>query len=222
MHRFLSQEAAKRFDDKLLGELGFATESLMELAGLSCAQCIFKEFIPDSVIVVCGPGNNGGDGLIAARHLYHFGFRPTVLLPKRTENLVLARLLTQCQVLGIPIISTLDDYSSFSLIVDAIFGFSFKGEIREPFRSIIRHIKNSEKPVVSLDIPSGWDVDNGNTTNEGLEPSVLISLSVPKLCARFFNGTHYVGGRFVPTSLAEEFQVDLPMYVGSDQIAKIS
>ncbi|CAG9322531.1 unnamed protein product [Blepharisma stoltei] len=222
MRRFLSQEAAKRFDDKLMGELGFATESLMELAGLSCAQCIFKEYIPDSVIVVCGPGNNGGDGLIAARHLFHFGFRPTVLYPKPTSNLVLTRLLTQCRVLGIPIVDQLDDYSSFSLIVDAIFGFSFRGDLREPFKTIIQKIKESGKPVVSLDIPSGWDVENGNITGEGLEPNVLISLGVPKLCATYFRGIHYIGGRFVPLSLAEEFQVDLPLYPGSDQIVRIN
>ena len=76
VHR--SQEVAKRIDEELMGpKMGFFLEQLMELAGLSVAQAVATEYPRESkprVLVVAGPGNNGGDGLVAARHLHHFGY----------------------------------------------------------------------------------------------------------------------------------------------------
>ena len=60
-----------------MGPLGFSVDQLMELAGLSVACSVFAEYPPSShrrILVIAGPGNNGGDGLVAARHLYHFGY----------------------------------------------------------------------------------------------------------------------------------------------------
>ena len=60
-----------------MGPLGFSVDQLMELAGLSVACSVYAEYPPSSherVLVIAGPGNNGGDGLVAARHLYHFGY----------------------------------------------------------------------------------------------------------------------------------------------------
>ncbi|KAG4038735.1 hypothetical protein PC123_g25702, partial [Phytophthora cactorum] len=64
----------------------------------------------------------------------------------------------------------------------------------------------------------------GNEGGIGLEPQMLISLTAPKLCAKFFTGPdkiHYVGGRFVPKSLAEEFNLELPEYPGAEQCVKL-
>ncbi len=77
------QDEAVRIDEELMGDLGFSVNELMELAGLSVASAIAEEHSPRShprVLVIAGPGNNGGDGLVAARHLYHFGFAPEVML----------------------------------------------------------------------------------------------------------------------------------------------
>ena len=65
-----------------MGPLGFSVDQLMELAGLSVAQAIRAEYSPNShkrVLVIAGPGNNGGDGLVAGRHLYHFGYSVQVI-----------------------------------------------------------------------------------------------------------------------------------------------
>lgn len=222
MKKFLTQDLAKIIDGRLMGDLGFSIDQLMELAGLSVAECIRKEFDPCKVLVVCGPGNNGGDGLVAARHLFHFGYSLTVLYAKPTQNSLYLRLITQCTALEIPVINFTPDFSGFDLIVDGIFGFSFKGEIRPPFDRIIEGIKLSTKPVVSIDIPSGWDVELGNISGLGINPDLLISLTAPKLCAEYFQGVHYVGGRFVPPSLALDLQIEIPKYSGSSQCVKIS
>ena len=75
------QEESQKVDEELMGPLGFSVDQLMELAGLSCATALASEYPPSSharVLIVCGPGNNGGDGLVAGRHLHHFGYKPQV------------------------------------------------------------------------------------------------------------------------------------------------
>jgi hydroxyethylthiazole kinase-like uncharacterized protein yjeF len=222
MKKYLSQSVAKIVDERLMGEFGFSIDQLMELAGLSVAESISKEYEACKVLVVCGPGNNGGDALVAARHLWHFGYSLTVVYPKATSNVLYERLLTQCRSLSIPVLKEMPAFDEYRVILDGIFGFSFAGEIRSPFDIIIRSINSSGKPVVSIDIPSGWDVEQGNVTGQGIEPAMLVSLTAPKLCARTFNGTHYIGGRFLPPALACDLDFEGPVYTGSSQSIKIS
>jgi len=109
--KFLNQVEAQNIDIELFNEYKFSIEQLMELAGLSVACAVAKSFPLDSLLnatrknrifVCCGPGNNGGDGLVAARHLRHFGYDPVVYYPKR-PNKDLFRILTeQCARQGIP------------------------------------------------------------------------------------------------------------------------
>lgn len=87
---------------------------------------------------------------------------------------------------------------SSDVILDAIFGFSFKGPIRSPFDSALPLLTGSKLPIVSVDIPSGWDVERGNAEGVGLNPDVLISLTAPKEGVKSFPGRHFLGGRFIP------------------------
>ena len=87
---------------------------------------------------------------------------------------------------------------SSDVILDAIFGFSFKPPIRPPFDEILPILNSIRLPIVSVDIPSGWDVEKGNVLGVGLRPNVLISLTAPKEGVKDFRGKHFLGGRFVP------------------------
>jgi NAD(P)H-hydrate epimerase len=91
-----------------------------------------------------------------------------------------------------------DALSSSDVILDAIFGFSFKGPVRAPFDSVLPLLTASKLPIVSVDIPSGWDVERGNAEGVGLKPDVLVSLTAPKEGVKAFKGRHFLGGRFVP------------------------
>ncbi len=74
---YLGQRDAQLLDEQLMQSPGFSVDQLMELAGLSVAEAVWRARPPSKwkrVLVVCGPGNNGGDGLVAARHLFHFGY----------------------------------------------------------------------------------------------------------------------------------------------------
>jgi len=114
------------------------------------------------------------------------------------------RLQAQCTNMDIPTLepstsdSLRDALSSSDVILDAIFGFSFKGPVREPFDSALALLTSSKLLIVSVDIPSGWDVEKGNDAGVGLEPDVLVSLTAPKEGVKAFKGRHFLGGRLVP------------------------
>lgn len=76
-------------------------------------------------------------------------------------------------------------------------------------------------PIVSVDIPSSWHVELGNV-NKAFTPSVLISLSAPKLGALAFAGRHFLGGRFLPEDLEAKFDLQLPDYPGTEQVIEIT
>ncbi|KAJ3702584.1 hypothetical protein LUZ61_006289 [Rhynchospora tenuis] len=240
---YIGQQAAKEIDEILMGPLGFSVDQLMELAGLSVAAAIAEVYKPSEnrkVLVICGPGNNGGDGLVAARHLYHFGYQPVICYPKRSSSRLFSGLVTQLKSLEISFVSEeelppmLSD--EYDLVVDAMFGFSFHGTPREPFAYLIRAVSaltcaniqhKKETKVVSIDIPSGWDVELGDPAQEdtdvrGIRPHMLVSLTAPKLCAKKFTGPHhFLGGRFVPPAIVKQFNLKIPPYPGSSMCVRI-
>ncbi|GLB38666.1 putative catalyzes the epimerization of the S-and R-forms of NAD(P)HX, a damaged form of NAD(P)H that is a result of enzymatic or heat-dependent hydration [Lyophyllum shimeji] len=231
--RYLSARLAQQIDEELMGPLGaFSLDQLMELAGLSCAQAVERVYRRDKyprVLVCCGPGNQGGDGLVAARHLGMFGYQPTIYMPKPGSKDHYKRLQSQCDNMKIPTLPPSNELEplqsalrSSDLILDAIFGFSFQGPIRAPFDSALPLIAQSGLPIVSVDIPSGWHVEKGNAEGASpLNPDVLVSLTAPKEGVKGFKGRHFLGGRFIPKALEEKYELNLPPYPGSDQIVEL-
>jgi len=124
------------------------------------------------------------------------------------------------------------------VILDAVFGFSFQPPVRAPFDSVLALLTQSKLPIVSVDIPSGWDVEKGNELGTGLQPDVLVSLTAPKLGVKSFKGRHFLGGRFIPKcvglyfagilqltvsfrTMDEKFGLNLPRYPGFMQIVEL-
>ncbi|KAK9828152.1 hypothetical protein WJX74_001066 [Apatococcus lobatus] len=130
-----------------------------------------------------------------ARHLHHFGYKLQVCYPKQTDKPLYHGLVTQLQ-----------------------------GAPKPPFDKILDMLKPGAHPpiIASVDCPSGWHVDNGDESGDGLRPDMLISLTAPKNGARHFDGKfHYVGGRFVPPSIQEKYGLQLPKYPGAAMAVKI-
>ncbi|CAK9149008.1 unnamed protein product [Ilex paraguariensis] len=235
---YISQREAAEIDEALMGPLGFSVDQLMESAGLSVASAIaevYKSSDYSHVLVICGPGNNGGDGLVAARHLCHFGYKPSICYPKRTPKPLYSGLLIQVESLAVPLLSVEDlpvDLSNeFDILVDAMFGFSFHGTPRPPFDDLIQRLaslQNGDQTpqtspfIVSIDIPSGWHVDEGDINGAGIKPDILVSLTAPKLCAEKFCGPHhFLGVRFIPPSILDKYKLRLPAYPGTSTCVRI-
>lgn len=230
--KFLNQKEAQDIDQELFTEYAFSVDQLMELAGYSCAVAIARCYPVEkmtkdnaAVLVCCGPGNNGGDGLVCARHLKMFGYNPTIYYPKRPNKPLFNGLFKQCEGLEMPFLSTFPSGSqsvtdSYNFIVDALFGFSFKGPVRPEFAPVMETLKNTESPICSIDVPSGWDIETGD--ENGIKPDMLISLTAPKICARLFQGKHhYLGGRFVPKNLEQKYALNLPSYPGTECVIEL-
>ena len=226
--RTLGSKAAAALDGELMSSGAFSLDQLMELAGLSVSQALYILSPPSkspNVLVACGPGNNGGDGLVAARHLHHFGYKPSVFYPKQSKNELYGRLRKQLEQLKVPFT---DDFASAmgksDYVIDAIFGFSFSGEVREPFPGVIKALAESKVPVLAVDAPSSWNIEDGPPSDgpgKGYNPDALISLSAPKPLVKWFKGRHFVGGRFLSKEIAEKYGFDIPPYKGSDQVVEV-
>ncbi|KAK4041485.1 YjeF N-terminal domain-containing protein [Parachaetomium inaequale] len=224
----LSAKAAAALDRDLMSAGAFSLDQLMELAGLSVSQVVYRVHPVSKgsrVLVAVGPGNNGGDGLVAARHLRQYGYQPSVYYPKRPKNDLYQRLAKQLEDLDVPFV---DDFptalQSADHVIDAIFGFSFSGEVREPFPAVIQAMAETKLPVTSVDAPSSWDIEEGppkSGVGSNFHPDVLISLTAPKPLVKHFRGRHFIGGRFVAPGIAKKYDFDVPAYEGVDQIVEV-
>lgn len=227
--KLLSQQEATELDEDLMSTPGFSIDQLMELAGLSVAAAVQKQYPSSShprVLCVCGPGNNGGDGLVAARHLAQFGYAPAVLYPKRPSRPLFVNLAAQMEMMAIPLLDAMPEQldQEYDLVLDAVFGFSFAGAVRPPFDAVLEAMRRSTLPLCSVDIPSGWHVELGpeGAAGEALMPETLISLTAPKLASAHFAGYHYLGGRFVPPPIFEKYGFAQPAFLGAEQVVLLS
>ncbi|KAF2151993.1 YjeF N-terminal domain-like protein [Myriangium duriaei CBS 260.36] len=226
--RTLSAKTAAALDEHLMSTGQYTIDQLMELAGLSVSQALYRLSPPTThrrVLIACGPGNNGGDGLVAARHLVHLGYAPSIYWPKAGKAEIYARLGAQLKDLRVP---RVEDFSSAiretDVVVDAVFGFSFSGEVREPFPAVIKAMKEAKLPVLAVDAPSSWDIESGppeDGPGVGYMPTALISLTAPKPLVKHFKGRHFVGGRFLGKDVADKFEIDVPPYKGLDQVVEV-
>jgi len=237
----LQAAKAAALDKELMSTCGYSIDQLMELAGLSVAQSVYKSYPPKShpnCVVLCGPGNNGGDGLVAARHLKLFGYKQLkVYYPRPSKKPLFLNLEKQLAQFKIDVISKDDDEFSelnrelkhSDIVIDALFGFSFHPPMRAPFDGVVARMLKAQleegKKVVAVDIPSGWDVNEGpsNVQIAKYQPDVLVSLTAPKPAALKLKkeARHFWGGRFISKDIAERWGIEIPDYPGVDQTVEV-
>src|SRR5206468_9457838 len=155
---------------------GISTLDLMEAAGKAVAEVARSEFgaVGKRVLVLCGTGNNGGDGLVAARHLSKEA-RVTVLLARSPDQFDTKEAQTNFERLrDVQILAGLDRseeaIAEADLLIDALLGIGAEGSLREPFASLVRQVNGSGKPIVSVDVPSGFG------TGLMVRPTVTLAL----------------------------------------------
>lgn len=224
----LNAQNAVQLDKDLMSTGAFSIDQLMELAGLSVSQAVYRLHPLNEgrrILIAVGPGNNGGDGLVAARHLWHYGYKPTIYYPKRSKNELYQRLSTQLEQLQIPFIEDFNTaLAETDHVIDAIFGFSFQGEVREPFGLVIEALAKSKVPVTAVDAPSSWNIETGppdHGPGSNFNPQALVSLTAPKPLIKWFKGRHFLGGRFVPPGVAQKYDLEIPEYDGINQIVEL-
>jgi NAD(P)H-hydrate epimerase len=171
--RLASVEQAFQIDEMSQKVYGLSAEVLMESAGSLAAREIDLTFLPEltrgSVAVVAGPGNNGGDALVVARHLHSTGYRDLavyLIAPISARSPLFKIQLKRAQLQGMRIIDLeeiperCEQIKSAELIVDGVFGIGLNRPIHEPYLRVIEAMNSSKAPKVSLDTPSGLNCNS--------------------------------------------------------------
>ena len=180
--------------DRNAQDLGIPGGVLMERAGAAMAREILKRYSPGRALVLCGGGNNGGDGFVIARELHLAGV--TVLATKDGYsgdpeiNLEILRNL-EVEIVGPESLDELLDGTN--LVVDALLGTGFSGEVREKEASLIRRINDSRLPVVAVDVPSGVDGSTGQVQGDAVTADLTICAHAAKVGCVISPGREHAG-----------------------------
>jgi NAD(P)H-hydrate epimerase len=169
----LTRDEVREIDRRAIEEYGVPGVVLMENAGRGAAELLISLAVHGRVVICCGKGNNGGDGLVIARHLDNRRVPVQVLLFCRPEELtgdaaVNLRIVQRARLpLAVHAERSFDLAAVASVlagtewVVDALFGTGLSGPVRAPFDQIITAINESGARVLAVDIPSGLDCDTG-------------------------------------------------------------
>ena len=191
----------KNMDLKAAKNFGLREDLLMENAGAALADAVRKEVggsIKDANIVfLCGRGNNGGDGFVAARVLLEKGYTVKVLCcfkEGESKGLSLKQLKKLKPVVVEFLPSAFEEIiRESSVIVDALLGIGAQGEIEDPHKTWIRIVNRCSIPVISVDIPSGLDSLRGIPLGECVKAKLTLTMGLPKIGLLYENVTTYTG-----------------------------
>jgi hydroxyethylthiazole kinase-like uncharacterized protein yjeF len=187
-------EGMREVDRWAIEEMGVPSLELMEAAGRAVAESV-AELAPDGPVrVVCGKGNNGGDGFVAARLLREMGFEVEALLLWPGEELR-GDAKVNFERFGGEFLDgdPTERLTGSGAIVDAIFGTGFQGAPREPAAAAIRAVNLVGVPVVACDIASGVDASTGEVAGEAVGADVTVSFHAAKLGQRVAPGKDCTG-----------------------------
>lgn len=201
--RYVTASEMKEIDRITIEERGIPAERLMENAGKALADETMKMLKSGRITVLAGYGNNGGDGLVAARYLLNKSYKVSVVFvgkPKSftpESNSNLERLLSMGSTPS-SIFSKVDSERIFSggkpdIIIDAIFGIGIKGGLDEFYTTIIDRINSSGVPIVSADIPSGLDADTGKPLGAAVKAVKTVTFGYPKSGFKGPEAGQYIG-----------------------------
>jgi NAD(P)H-hydrate epimerase len=228
----ISVSQMKHVDELMLSDYGISLQQMMEMAGRNLAdlaQALFpgKEASKSHqrTVIVCGTGNNGGGGMVAARHLHNHGLPVVAVLAGSEDRLspILARrweTLKKIKVKTIEITSVgdLEFFSETDIIIDAIIGYGLAGKPHGIPAQLIKVLRNlNSQSVISLDIPSGLNADDGTVDGICVRASATMTLALPKKGllldeSREFVGDLYLADIGVPPELYKE--MGLPFQPG--------
>jgi len=191
MERIYSVEEIHNIEKKEFKKLK-SSYVLMKRAGTNCAKKIYKSKLNSNFIVLCGPGNNGGDGLVISQGL------------KKLNQSVILYSLKSMAYKGDAKIAykknqlTKNNYNDLnipknSVIIDCLFGIGLNRKVKGIYKNIIKKVNKSKQYVISIDIPSGINGDNGKIMGEAIKANSTYTLHAKKIGLTINSGMKYSG-----------------------------
>lgn len=186
---------AKEIDRVTIQDIGVPSMVLMEKAALAVAACVkahCKE--QDRILAVCGMGNNGGDGVAAARLLWEEGYNVAVSLigNEDTASADLKNQLGIARNLGIRVYTGLPS-GAYDIILDALFGIGLSREVTGEFADAVNWINDQEALCFAVDIPSGINASTGEVLEVAVYADFTVTFGTNKRGLVFFPGCNYAG-----------------------------
>lgn len=201
----VTAEEMRALDASAAADFGIPSLLLMENAGRAVFEAALEMMggvNRKRVIVVCGPGNNGGDGFVVARHLHNAGAHVTIAYygdRAKAKGDALTNIQI-CEKMNLDICPRLPREKltragqGADLIIDALLGTGIKGEIREPYAGVISAInEGSPTPILAVDIPSGIDADIGAVLGEAVRADTTVTFALSKIGLVTYPGALHVG-----------------------------
>lgn len=200
-------EEIRLIDRRAIEEYGIPGAVLMENAGTGVFRTILERYKISSnakVVVVCGKGNNGGDGFVVARHLVNQGIRTEiVLLTEKSRVQGDARVnLDIIDRMGIPLLEA-PDIENFSrvkevlsqadFILDAILGTGLTQAVTGFYKEVIELMNGLQKPIIAVDIPSGLSSDTGVVPGSCIQADMTVTFELPKRGLILYPAAEFVG-----------------------------
>ena len=213
--KLVTASAMREADRTTMKDLGFPGIALMENAGMRVTEAIMSiDPLPRRVVILVGPGNNGGDGLVVARHLDRLGFQLSVwsTAPKESYSGDPGINLNFLEKKGLYVKHIQDhvqlgmveeDIHRADLVVDALLGTGIGRPVEGMIASLIGVLNSSWIPVLSVDIPSGIDADTGEVRGNAVRAWWTITFAYPKRGLMLYPGADHAGW----VSVAE---IDIP------------
>ena len=226
-------EQMAEVDRMMIRELGVDVLQLMEVAGRAVAGfardwMLGGDAAGKRVLILCGTGGNGGDGLVAARFLHAWGAQVEVWLSHRPDpdRGVAAHQLAIVERMKIPVtVSTLQpDLPAADLVIDALLGFSLSGPPSGETADLIRAANTQSAPVLAVDLPSGLLATDGIPLEPCIRATTTLTLAMPKrglfeLAASAFVGALFVADIGVPSEIYLSFGVSIsPIFSHADVV----
>lgn len=205
--RLVKASEMQEMDRRVIQELGIPGAVLMENAARGASRIFLEHFDPEydsHIFILCGRGNNGGDGYVMARYLYQAGLSVTVAVLTPFSKITGDALLNLNIIrrLGLEIIEVPneDHWSRISsvlttcdFIIDGILGTGLNSDVRGFYSHVISDVNATENPVMAIDIPSGLNADTGQVMGISIDADLTVTFGFPKLGQFLFPGADHVG-----------------------------
>ena len=208
----LTAQEMQTADVRTVEDIGIPPILLMESAGRGVAD-LARDYVdelqgdPIRIAVVAGPGNNGGDALVAARYLMQLGFEPDIYMaapPTECNELCRAQLEIMGG-LGASISFLREQSPEFfrsglrasALIIDGLLGTGASGALRDPYRSYVNDINAAGRDILAVDIPTGIDPSTGAVPGPAVSAAATVTMAAPKVGMLLYPAASYVGELWV-------------------------
>jgi len=231
----ITTEQMREVDRLMIETYHIELIQMMENAGYSLANLTRRRFLEGdpggkNVLVLAGGGGNGGGGLVAARRLSNWGAAVQVFLSHDREDMreIPAHQLGILEQLKTPIIkpNQVDSLPPADVILDALIGYSLRGSPRGTPAHLIHLANRVDKPILSLDVPSGVDASNGKAYEPHIQADATLTLALPKIgllenIARASVGELYLADISVPPSLYHSMGIDVGPIFAQEEIVQL-